>query len=83
MLLIFSFAIINFPHLDSTSIPAVPAHGVYVALILYYARACSLYSDFLQRCHLLSTKLLSPKFSKNRLILSFKSFRKWRGMIQE
>jgi len=53
----------KFPHLDSTSIPNVPAHGVYVALILHYARACSLYSDFLQRCHLLSTKLLSPRFS--------------------
>ena len=60
----FNFAIIKFPHFDN-NIPTATAYGVYV-------QACSLYSDFLQRHRILSTKLFNSEILKNYLILSLK-----------
>ena len=42
--------------------------------MIRYARDCSLYSDFLHRHRLLSTKLLNLAVLKNRRILIFKLF---------
>ena len=42
----FNFNIVNFPFLSS-NIPQSPAYGVYVSLLIRYARASSAYSDFL------------------------------------
>ena len=68
----FNFAIINCPHLYS-NIPNAPAYdGVYISQFIRFSRACSLYSECLQRHTILSTKLLNQRFLKNRLILSFK-----------
>jgi hypothetical protein len=41
-----NFTIINCPHLDS-NIPTALAYGVYISQLMQYARASSLYSDFL------------------------------------
>ena len=65
------FAIINFPHIDS-NIPITPVYGVYISQCMLCARACSLYSEFLQLHRILNAKLLNQGFLKNRLILSFK-----------
>jgi len=56
----FNFDIVNFPHLDS-DIPATPRMQ-YIAQLLCYAWASSLYSDFSQRRCLLSTKLVVRDF---------------------
>ena len=50
----FNFAIINFPHLDS-KIATASSYGVYISQLIRYARACSLYSDLLQRHCIMST----------------------------
>ena len=71
----FHFPIINFPHLDS-NIPTVPAYEVCVSKLLHYAPAYSLYSDFLQRHSILSTKLINREFLKNPHFIFQKGFRK-------
>ena len=53
----FDFSVVNFPFLSS-NIPASPAYGVYISQLIRYARACSNYTDFLQRCVSLTEKLL-------------------------
>ena len=61
-------AILICPHLDS-NIPTAPAYRVYISQLVRHTRAHSLYSDFLQRHRLLSTKLLNQGFLKNHLVL--------------
>jgi len=52
-----NYIVLQFPHLDS-NMPTAPAYGCYISQLIHYARACSLYSNFL--CHrILSTKQLS------------------------
>jgi hypothetical protein len=52
----------------------------YISQLIHYACAFSLYSDFLQRHHILCTnknvdiKLLNRASLPSRLILSFKTF---------
>jgi hypothetical protein len=41
----FDFAIINFPFLFS-NMPFSPAYGVYISILIRYARACFAYEDF-------------------------------------
>ena len=68
--------IINFPNLCS-NIPVSPAYGVYISLLIRYARASSNYSDFL-KCHLhLRNRLLDQGYAKIRLIRSLKKFIFW------
>jgi len=79
----FNFAIFNVLLFDCY-IPTAPAYGVYISQLIPYGRACSLYSDVLQRHRILRTKLLNPKwvfFSEdiNTLLKSILSIvhRKW------
>ena len=49
----FNFNIGNFPFLSS-NIPQSPAYGVFVSQLIRYARASSLYEDFITRGQLLT-----------------------------
>ena len=69
----FNFAIVNFPFLDS-NIPATPAYGVYVSQLIRYARACSMYTSFLSRALLLTSKLLKQGYLQPRLMATCKKF---------
>ena len=69
----FNFDIVNFPFLSS-NIPQSPAYGVFVSQLIRYARASSLYEDFIMRNQLLTSKLLKQGFTRNRLIATFKKF---------
>ena len=60
--------------LMDSNIPTTTTYGVYISQLVIYVWAWSLYSDFLQRHHILSTKLLNRGFLKHCLILSFKKF---------
>ena len=66
----FNFNIVNFPFLSS-NIPQSPAYGVFVSQLIRYARASSLYEDFITRSQLLTSKLLKQGFTRNRLIATF------------
>ena len=67
------FDIVNFPFLSS-NIPQSPAYVVFVSQLIRYARASSLYEDFIMRSQLLTSKLLKQGFTRNRLIATFKKF---------
>lgn len=56
------------------NIPASPADGVYVSLLIRYGRACSHNGHVLQRSKLLTIKLLTQEYCKPRLIKALKSF---------
>ena len=69
----FNFPIVNFTFLSS-NIPSAPAYGVYVPQLIRYARACSNYQDFMERGKVLTTKLLSQGYKKNKLVAILKKF---------
>ena len=69
----FSFPIVNFPFMSS-NIPQSPAYGVFVSQLIRYARACTEYTDFLERGKLLCSKLLTQGFVKSKLVTSLKKF---------
>jgi hypothetical protein len=53
----FTFLIVNFPFISS-NIPAAPANAFYIAQLIRYSRACSQYSDYMDRVRLLTKKQL-------------------------
>jgi hypothetical protein len=63
----------NFPY-NNSNISTAPAYRVYISQLRRYVRAYSLYSGFLQRVRILSTKLLTQGSLENRYILSVKRF---------
>ena len=69
----FDFSVVNFPFLSS-NIPASPAYGVYISQLIRYARACSNYTDFLQRCVLQTEKLLIQGYIGTGLRKALKKF---------
>ena len=69
----FNFDIVNFPFLCS-NIPQSPAYGVFVSQLIRYARASSMYEDFIMRSQPLSSKLSKQGSTRNRLIATFKKF---------
>jgi hypothetical protein len=69
----FNFPIVNFPYLSS-NIPTSPAYGVFVSQLIRYARACSRYTDFLNRSMLLANKLLTQGYLLPKLISTLKKF---------
>ena len=69
----FDFKVVNFPYLCS-NIPSSPAYGVYISQLIRYSRACSDYHDFLQRCVVLTEKLLKQGYVRPRLVKAFKKF---------
>ena len=76
----FNFDIVNFPFLSS-NIPKSPAYGFFVSQLIRYARASSLYEDFIMRSQLLTSKLLEQGFTRNRLIATFKKFYGRHGVL--
>ena len=69
----FDFPIVNFPFLDS-NIPASPSYGIYMSQLIRYSRACSRYQDFLDRCRLLTNKLITQGFERCRLMITLGKF---------
>ena len=69
----FDFYIVNFPHLDS-NIPARPAYGVYMSQLVRIGRICKEYSDFRDRHHILTTRLLKQGYKYDKLCTTFKRF---------
>ena len=79
----FDFKIINFPYLCS-NIPTSPAYGVYISQLIRYARACTNYSDFLERHKNLRTRLLSQEYEEMRLQRSLtKFFFKYQNLVEK
>jgi hypothetical protein len=64
---------VNFPFIYST-IPAAPAYGVYISLMIWYSRACGSYQNFLDRGWLLTRKLLNQGFFLVKLKSSLRKF---------
>ena len=69
----FDFQIVNYPYLCS-NIPSSPAYGVYISQLIRYSRVCSDYHDFLQRCVVLTERLLKQGYVRPRLVKTLKKF---------
>ena len=67
----FNFSIVNFPHVCS-NIP--PAYDVCISQMIRYARACSIYDQFLIRGNLLTNKLRSQEFLQSHIQAAFRKF---------
>ena len=78
----FTFRIVNFPHMDS-NIPANPAYGVYISLLVGYARICTSKVDFMNRLRGLSLRLWQQGFLTNLLQRTFTKFFNRHGLIVE
>ena len=63
----------NFPFLCG-NIPQSPSYGVYISQLIRYARASTLYDDFLSRSCRLTSKLLRQGYERFKLISAFKKF---------
>ena len=68
-----NFNIVNYPFLCG-NIPQSPSYGVYVSQLIRYARACTLYDDFVSRSSRLTSKLLGHGYKRLKLIDAFKKF---------
>ena len=51
-----------------------PSYGVYISQLIRYARASTLYDDFLSRSCRLTSKLLRQGYERFKLISAFKKF---------
>jgi hypothetical protein len=67
------FSIINFPYLCS-NIPSLSVYSVYIWQLIWYARACSTYNQFLIQGSLLTNKLMSKEFLQFCLQTAFHKF---------
>ena len=65
--------IVNFPFLCG-NIPQSPSYGVYISQLIRYARASTLYDDFLYRSRRLTSKLMRQGYERFKLISAFKKF---------
>ena len=63
----------NFTFICS-NIPVAPAYEVYISQLIRYSRACDSYQDFLDRCLLLTRKLLNQGFLLVKLKSSLRKF---------
>ena len=52
----FTFRIVNFPFMCS-SIPAVPAFGIYISQLVRMGRICDYYEDFVRKNKEVTTRL--------------------------
>ena len=67
------FNIVNYPFLCG-NIPHSPSYGVYISHLIRYARASTLYDDFVSRSSRLTSKLLRQGYKRLKLIDAFKKF---------
>ena len=68
-----NFDIVNFPFLCG-NVPQSPSYGVYISQLIRYARASTLYDDFLSRSCRLTSKLMRQGYERFKLISAFKKF---------
>ena len=59
-----------------SNIPTKPTYGVYVSQLIRIARICDNYSSFMDRHHMLTSRLIKQGFWYSRLCTSFKKFTK-------
>ena len=69
----FNFPIVNFPFICS-NIPTSPAYGVFVSQLVRYARACTMYKDFIERSSRLGSRLQRQGYLLPRLKAALKKF---------
>ena len=62
----FPFKIVNFPNL-SGNIPQDGSYGVFIAQTLRYAKACSKYTDLIERTLILKRQLVRQNFKSHIL----------------
>jgi len=67
----FTFPIVNFPFINRNML-ASPAYAVNISQLLRYSKACSQYSDFMDRAQLLTQKLLKQGYVSHKLKSSLK-----------
>ena len=67
------FEVINFPF-PEINIQSNITYSAFFSQLLRYARICSNYIDFKNRCEILSQKLILRGFSANKLTWQFKKF---------
>ena len=67
----FNFEIVNFPF-PKSNIHSNITYSSYFSQLFRYARICTNYIDFRNRCMLLSKKLIVRGFSANKLAWQFK-----------
>ena len=66
----FDFEIVNFPFLDG-DVPRSTSYGVYISLLIHFARASSYVADFNTRNKLLTQKLLKQGYRYHKLGKTF------------
>ena len=69
----FNFKIVNFPFLDG-DVPRVPSYGVYISLLVPFARVCSNVDDFNNRNLILTAKLLKQGYRYHKIRKAFSKF---------
>ena len=69
----FDLNIVNYPFICG-NIPHSPSYGVYISQLIRYARASTLYDDFVSRSSGLTSKLLRQGYKRLKLIDAFKKF---------
>ena len=69
----FYFEIVNFPVLDG-DVPRSTSYGVYISLLIRFARASSHVADFNTRNKLLTQKLLKQGYPYHKLRKTFSKF---------
>ena len=61
MILILKYNVVNFPFLDGDVVRS-PSHGVYIFLLVCFARVCSNVDDFNKRNKFLTSQLLKQVY---------------------
>ena len=69
----FDFEIANFPFLDR-DVPRSTSYGVYISLLIRFARASSYVTDFNTRNKLFTQKLLKHGYKYHKLCKTFSKF---------
>ena len=69
----FDFDIVNFPFLED-GVPRRPSCGVYISLLISFARVCSHVDDFNTRNKCLTAKLLKQGYRYHKLRKAFSKF---------
>ena len=69
----FDFDIVNFPFLDG-DVPRRASYGVYISLLIRFARVCNHVTDFNTRNKCLTAKLLQQGYRYHKLRKTFSKF---------
>ena len=69
----FDFDIVNVPFLDG-DVPRRPSYGVYISVLIRFARVCSHVDDLIARNKCLTAKLLKQGYRYHKLRKAFSKF---------